>query len=129
MPIPTAACRSSIRHATSSAATSGIQPTRVIFPTEIFRLQSSSIKNISMNGNVRYTNANMNLPNYYEQFQGLYGANRSIAYAGYANAKREVMAVDYGIVWQLAKTSASKTRSVTPTLISRESQGSRPGPP
>ena len=42
------------------------QPTRVIFPTEIFRLQSSSIKNISMNGDVRYTNANMNLPNYYE---------------------------------------------------------------
>jgi hypothetical protein len=80
------------------------QATRVIFPTEIFRLQSSSIKNVSMNGNVRYTNANMNLPNYNEQFQGLQGANRSIAYGGYANAKREVMAVDYGIVWQLAKT-------------------------
>jgi hypothetical protein len=79
------------------------QATRVIFPTEIFRLQSSSIKNISMNGNVRYTNANMNLPNYNEQFQGLQGANRSIAYGGYANAKREVMAFDYGIVWQLAK--------------------------
>ena len=47
------------------------QPTREIFPTEIFRLQSSSIKNISMNGNVRYTSANMNLPNYYEIFQGL----------------------------------------------------------
>ena len=42
------------------------QPMREIFPTEIFRLQSSSIKNISMNGNVRYTSANMNLPNYYE---------------------------------------------------------------
>jgi len=80
------------------------QATRAIFPTEIFRLQSSSIKNISMNGNVRYTNANMNLPNYNEQFQGLQGANRSIAYAGYANAKREVMAFDYGIVWQLTKT-------------------------
>ena len=69
------------------------QATRVIFPTEIFRLQSSSIKNITMNGNVRYTNANMNLPNYNEQFQGLHGADRSIAYAGYANAKREVMAI------------------------------------
>ncbi len=80
------------------------QATRVIFPTEIFRLQSSSIKNFTMNGNVRYTNANMNLPNYNEQFQGLQGANRSIAYAGYANAKREVMAFDYGVVWQLAKT-------------------------
>ena len=80
------------------------QPTRVIFPTEILRLQSSSIKNVAMNGDVRYTNANMNLPNYYEQFQGLQGANRSIAYAAYANAKREVMAADYGIVWQAAKT-------------------------
>ncbi len=80
------------------------QATRVIFPTEIFRLQSSSIKNITMNGNVRYTDANMNLPNYNEQFQGLYGADRSIAYAGYANAKREVIAMDYGIVWQLAKS-------------------------
>ena len=47
------------------------QPTREIFPTEIFRLQSSSIRNISMNGDVRYTSANMNLPNYYEHFQGL----------------------------------------------------------
>ena len=47
-----------------------LQPTRVIFPTEIFRLQSSSIKNISMNGNVRYTDANMNLPNYYEHVPG-----------------------------------------------------------
>ena len=80
------------------------QPTRVIFPTEIFRLQSASIKNLSMNGNIRYTDANMNLANYYEQFQGLQGANRSIAYTGYANAKREVVAVDYGLVWQLSKT-------------------------
>jgi hypothetical protein len=80
------------------------QPTRVIFPTEIFRLQSSSIKNISMNGNVRYTDANMNLPNYYEDFQGLDGASRSIAYTALANAKREVMAADYGIVWEATKT-------------------------
>ena len=80
------------------------QPTRVSFPTEIFRLQSSSIKNLSMNGNIRYTNANMNVPNYYEIFQGLQGANRSIAYAANANAKREVVAIDYGVVWQVAKT-------------------------
>jgi hypothetical protein len=79
------------------------QPTRVIFPTEILRFQSSSIKNISMNGNIRYTDANMNLPNYFEQFQGLQAANRSIAFGGNANAKREVMAFDYGIVWQAAK--------------------------
>jgi hypothetical protein len=80
------------------------QPTRVIFPTEILRFQTSSIKNISMNGNARYTDANMNLPNYLDQFQGLQGANRSIAYQGYANAKREVMAIDYGVVWEASKT-------------------------
>ncbi|HVN93912.1 MAG TPA: hypothetical protein VMT38_09455 [Terracidiphilus sp.] len=78
------------------------EPTREIFPTEAFRLQSSSIKNITMNGNIRYTKANMNLPNYYEMFQGLQGANRSISYAGSATAVREVVAVDYGIVWQLS---------------------------
>jgi hypothetical protein len=86
------------------------QPTREIFPTEIFRLQSSSIKNISMNGNLRYTSANMNLPNYYEIFQGLQKAaptaNRELATSGSANAKREVMAFDYGIVWQASKTVA-----------------------
>ncbi len=86
------------------------QPTRVIFPTEILRLQSSSIKNIAMNGDVRYTDANMNLPNYYESFNGLatsntagYLATTSDSYQGNGTAKREVMAIDYGIVWQAAK--------------------------
>lgn len=80
------------------------QPTRMLFPTEIFRFQSSSIKNIAMNGNVRYTSANMNLPNYYENFQGLDGAIRSITFTGNANAKREVIAIDYGINWDATKT-------------------------
>ena len=63
------------------------QPTRILYPTEIFRLQSSSIKNISMNGDVRYTNANMNLPNYYDSFQGLSGTTRSLTYT--AHCKRQ----------------------------------------
>ncbi len=99
-----------------SVATSYLrsQPTRMLFPTEIFRFQSSSIKNIAMNGNVRYTNANMNLPNYYENFQGLDTvaatktapayAIRSITYKGNANAKREALVVDYGINWNASKT-------------------------
>jgi len=82
------------------------QPTRILYPTEIFRLQSSSIKNVSMNGDARYTAATMNLPNYYENFQGLAGATRSLAYTAVANAKRTVMAADYGIVWQVSKTFA-----------------------
>jgi|GEM_PF-538634 hypothetical protein len=95
------------------------QPTRILYPTEIFRLQSASIKNISMNGDFRYTSANMNLPNYYENFQGLLGesktgtgvtpaypaqAVRSATFTGSATAKREVVAADYGIVWQATKT-------------------------
>jgi hypothetical protein len=79
------------------------QPTREIFPTEIFRLQSSSIKDVTMNGNVRYTYANTSLPNYYDNFQGLVGTSRQITYAGNASAKREAIATDYGVTWQVLK--------------------------
>ncbi|MGA9528122.1 MAG: hypothetical protein WBS24_08405 [Terriglobales bacterium] len=85
------------------------QPTREIFPTEIVRFQSSSIKNVTMNGNIRYTKANMSLPNYYEDFQGLAGRNRETTYAGNARAKREAIATDYGVTWQpLKKLSISE---------------------
>jgi hypothetical protein len=80
------------------------QPTRILYPTEILRLQSSSIRNLAMNGDLRYTNANMNLPNYYDSYQGLNGTTRSLTYTAIANAKREVVAADYGIVWQAMKT-------------------------
>jgi hypothetical protein len=87
------------------------QPTRILYPTEIFRFQSSSVKNLSMNGDLRYTKANMNLPNYYENFQGLDGTTsapaggiRSITFTGNASAQREVVAADYGIVWEATKT-------------------------
>jgi len=80
------------------------QPTRIIYPTEIFRLQSSTIKNLSMNGNVRYTQANMNLPNYYDSYQGLNGTTRSLTYTAVAKAHRAVIAADYGVVWQASKT-------------------------
>ena len=79
------------------------QPTRILYPTEIFRLQSSSIKNIAMNGDFRYTSANMSLPNYYDSYQGLNGTTRSLTYTATANAKRAVVAADYGIVWQAMK--------------------------
>ncbi len=79
------------------------QPTRVIFPTEILRVQSSTLKNLAMNGDVRYTDANMSLPNFSDQYQGLDGIIRSIAFAAAANAKREVMAIDYGVVWTVTK--------------------------
>lgn len=95
LPIINAAC---------AAATSYLrsQPTRFYYPTEIFRFQSSAVPHISMNGNVRYTDANMSLPNYYENFLGLDGAVRYITFTGAASAKREVIAADYGLVWQAA---------------------------
>ncbi len=80
------------------------QPWRVILPTEIFRLQSTSIKNIQMNGDLRYTNANMNMPNYWEEFQGLDGNETEIRYQGHAGGKREVIAADYGITWDATRT-------------------------
>lgn len=76
------------------------QPTRFFFPTEIFRFQSSSIRNVAMNGDVRYTDAKMNLPDYYENFQGLNKTTRELTYQGNASAKRAVVSADYGIVWQ-----------------------------
>jgi len=85
------------------------QPTREIFPTEIFRFQSSSIKDVTMNGNLRYTYANTSLPNYYDDFQGLAGTSRETTYAGNAKAKREAIATDYGVTWQaLRKLSISE---------------------
>jgi len=79
------------------------QPTRFFYPTEIFRLQSSSIRNISMNGDVRYTEAKMSLPSYYENFQGLARTTRSLTYTATATAQRKVTAADYGIEWQAAR--------------------------
>jgi hypothetical protein len=76
------------------------QPTRALFPTEVLRLQSASIKNLSINGDVRYTSANMHLPNYYDSYQGLNGATRSLTYTGNAQATREVLAADLGATWQ-----------------------------
>jgi hypothetical protein len=76
------------------------QPTRAIFPTEALRLQSASIKNLSINGNVRFTNANMHLPSYYDSYQGLNGSTRELTYLGNAQAVRQVLAADLGAVWQ-----------------------------
>ena len=88
------------------------QPTRMLFPTEIFRFQSSSIKNIAMNGNIRYTKANMNLPNYYENFQGLSRQAERFQRTQSARSRLKAtptpneksIAIDYGINWKATKT-------------------------
>lgn len=81
------------------------QPTRSIFPTEEFRFQSADIKNIQMNGRVRYTGANMNLPNYFEYFNGFQtrGTLRASTVTGYSKAQRINVSADYGAVWQVSE--------------------------
>jgi len=80
------------------------QPTRITYPTESLRLQSSSIRNVAMNGVVHYTRAPMSMPNYYDSYQGLNGTTVSLTYLANANATRDVVGADYGIVWQAMKT-------------------------
>ncbi len=76
------------------------QPTRFLYPTEVFRFQSSSIRNVAMNGDFRYTSAKMHMPDYYENFQGLNKTTRQLIYTAAGRAQRKVTAADYGIVWQ-----------------------------
>ncbi|HTX75598.1 MAG TPA: hypothetical protein VMD29_05270, partial [Terracidiphilus sp.] len=78
-------------------------PTRILYPTEIFRFQSSSLRNISMNGDIRYTKANMSLPLYQDIFQGFAGATVYQDYTATATAKREVTAVDYAAEWRATR--------------------------
>jgi len=117
LPILNPAC-SAIRSYTRS------QPSRIITPTESLRFQSSSIKNVAMNGDIRYTKGNMNLPNYYDNYQGFtdvaasktaaeYGVLSS-TWKGSAQAKRQSVAGDYAIVWQATKSvSLSDQASVS----------------
>jgi hypothetical protein len=80
------------------------EPTRTLFPTEEFRFQSSSIKNIQMNGRVRYTGASMNIPHHYENFYGLDNMGlRSFTTTGIGKAERVSVTADYGIVLKVSE--------------------------
>ncbi len=86
-------------------------PTRIWTPTETLRFQSSALKNISMNGNVHYTRGSSDMPNYYENAQGLTTlatngtANRSVIWTGgHATAQHSVIGADFGIIWQATPT-------------------------
>jgi hypothetical protein len=79
------------------------QPTRILTPTMTIRLQSTAIKNVSMNGNVHYTNGSMNMPSYNESAQGLNGSVRSVVWSGGgATAQRKVVGADYGLSWRVS---------------------------
>jgi len=64
-PQTTAACLSSTRPAMWLRAICVRSPAHSL-PHGDLPFQSTSIKNVTMNGDFRYTKANMNLPNYYE---------------------------------------------------------------
>jgi len=96
-----------ILNAACAAVTSYIrtQPTRILTPTETLRLQSSALKNVTMNGAASFTVGNLNMPSYYDDVKGLSGAQREITYTGgYAKGHREVLSIDYGLIWQATKT-------------------------
>jgi hypothetical protein len=96
------------------------QPTRIWTPTGTIRLQSTAIKNVSMNGNAHYTLGTMNMPNYYENSQGLgvvptttpttpsTGAviRSAISTGGYGIAHRAVIGADYAVTWQVSPSVA-----------------------
>ena len=77
-------------------------PTRTLFPTEEFRFQSSDLKNVQINGRIRYTGASMKMPQFNEIFLGLdnFGI-RQWNITGYSKAERVNVSGDFGIVWQL----------------------------
>ncbi len=99
-----------IINAACSVVTSYVRSlnTRTLLPTSTVRLQSNSLENFSINGDVRYSLGTSNLPNYFEQAVGLNtgstGAVRSTTWSGgYARVHREVFAADLGFVWQITK--------------------------
>jgi hypothetical protein len=81
-----------------------LQPTRVLYPTESILFQSTSIKNVATNGDFRYSVSRSNMPNYYENFQGLDGSIRSATFTGNATAQRRMVGLDYGLTWDATKT-------------------------
>ena len=80
------------------------QATRVLLPTEILRVQSTSIKNVALNGDFRFSNSNSTLPSFYENWTGLDGPIRSTTFTGNTGAQRQVVAVDYGMTWNATST-------------------------
>lgn len=77
-------------------------PLRAVMPTEIVRFQSTSIKNLSFNGQASYSWVNLNMPSYLENAWGLNGNARNEYYTASGNAKREVYNAEFGVTWQVA---------------------------
>lgn len=80
-----------------------VSPTRTTMPTEIVRFQSTSIKNLIMNGQFSYSRMNMSMPSYLESAWGLSGTTRNEYDSAVGAAKREVYNAGYGVIWEVAR--------------------------
>jgi opacity protein-like surface antigen len=83
-------------------------PTRTLFPTEQFRFQSSSIRNVTMNGRLLYNGTTSNLTNFYELFNGFSsrGTVRQTVQTGSAHVQRVNVNGDFGVTWKITPTIA-----------------------
>jgi hypothetical protein len=78
-------------------------PIRTTMPSEIVRFQSTSIKNLIMNGQFSYSRMNMNMPSFMDNAWGLSGTTRDEYNSAVGSGKREVYNAEYGVIWEVAK--------------------------
>jgi hypothetical protein len=78
-------------------------PTRTTMPSETLRFQSTSIKNVIMNGQFSYSHMNMNMPNFFDNAWGLSGTARDEYNSAVGVVKREVYNAGYGLTWEVSK--------------------------
>ena len=84
--------------------------------------------NLALNGDVRYTISNSDLPNYYENFQGLDGAIRSATFTGNTDHAQRRM-VSHRLRHDVAGKQGVRfgsTRPASPTCTSRATPTSPP---
>ncbi len=84
-------------------------PIRTTMPSEIVRFQSTSIKNLIMNGQFSYSRMNMSMPSFSDNAWGLLagtataGATRDEYNSAVGSGKREVYNAQYGVIWEVTK--------------------------
>jgi hypothetical protein len=84
-------------------------PLRTTMPSEIVRFQSTSIKNLIMNGQFSYSKMNLNIPIFSDNAWGLLagtataGATRDEYNSAVGSGKREVYNAEYGVIWEVTK--------------------------
>ncbi|HEY0306831.1 MAG TPA: hypothetical protein VGB94_01600 [Acidobacteriaceae bacterium] len=81
------------------------QPMRTLMPTEQIRFVSANIPKLHLNGNIRYTSGKMNVPNYYETFNGLESrvTTRGYTITASPSAQRINVGADIGAVYELSR--------------------------